>query len=130
MTTSDGSLYFKPILETMLPENTLKNKLAYITGGGPGLGKQMAITLAQRGADVINFISPTERLSVNAFKTIIDIVLLGTFNVTSIIAKRLIKEKKEAVFLSILASYIYYGSGYVVPSACAKSGVATLTRFI
>ena len=75
-----------------------------------------------------NFISPTERLSTNAFKTIIDIVLLGTFNVTSIIGKRLIKEKKEASFLSILASYIFYGSGYVVPSACGKSGVAALTR--
>lgn len=29
-----------------------------------------------------NFISPTERLSPNAFKTIVDIVLLGTANVT------------------------------------------------
>lgn len=29
-----------------------------------------------------NFISPTERLSANAFKTIVDIVLLGTANVT------------------------------------------------
>lgn len=37
-----------------------------------------------------NFISPTERLSANAWKTIIDICLTGTINVTVDIAKRLI----------------------------------------
>ena len=39
-----------------------------------------------------NFISPTERLSSNAFKTVLDIVLLGTANVTLEFGKRLIKE--------------------------------------
>lgn len=37
-----------------------------------------------------NFISPTERLSNNAWKNIIDIVLNGTANVTLDIGKRLI----------------------------------------
>jgi len=37
-----------------------------------------------------NFISPAERLSPNGFKTIIDIVLNGTANVTLDIGKRLI----------------------------------------
>lgn len=37
-----------------------------------------------------NFISPTERLSPNAFKTIVDIVLNGSANVTLDIGKRLI----------------------------------------
>lgn len=41
-----------------------------------------------------NFISPTERLSANAFKTIVDIVLVGTANVTLEFGKRLIKEKQ------------------------------------
>ena len=41
-----------------------------------------------------NFISPFERLSPNAFKTIIDIVLLGTANVTLDVGKRLIKAKQ------------------------------------
>lgn len=41
-----------------------------------------------------NFISPTERLSPNAVKTIVDIVLLGTLNTTLTIGKRLIKEGK------------------------------------
>ncbi len=39
-----------------------------------------------------NFISPTERLSSNAFKTIIDIVLNGTVHLTLDVGKRMIKE--------------------------------------
>jgi len=41
-----------------------------------------------------NFISPFERLSPNAFKTIVDIVLNGTANVTLDVGKRLIKAKQ------------------------------------
>ncbi|KAF5915131.1 hypothetical protein HPG69_011594, partial [Diceros bicornis minor] len=41
-----------------------------------------------------NFISPTERLSPNAWKTIIDIVLNGTAFVTLEIGKQLIKAQK------------------------------------
>ncbi len=41
-----------------------------------------------------NFISPTERLSPNAFKTVVDIVLNGTANVTLDMGKRLIAAKK------------------------------------
>ena len=43
-----------------------------------------------------NFISPTERLSPNAWKTIIDIVLNGTANVTLEFGKRLIEAKQGA----------------------------------
>lgn len=41
-----------------------------------------------------NFISPTERLSSNAFSTILEIVLHGTANVTLDIGKRLIAAKQ------------------------------------
>lgn len=41
-----------------------------------------------------NFIAPTERLSANAFKTVVDIVMLGTANVTLDIGKRLIDAKQ------------------------------------
>lgn len=41
-----------------------------------------------------NFISPTEKLSANAFKTIIDIVVLGTANVTLEFGKRLINAEQ------------------------------------
>jgi len=75
-----------------------------------------------------NFISPTERLSPNAFKTIIDIVLNGTANVTLDIGKRLIAAQKGASFLSITTTYTYRGSAFVVPSAAAKSGVENMVR--
>nr|KAG5689818.1 hypothetical protein BaRGS_029296 [Batillaria attramentaria] len=75
-----------------------------------------------------NFISPTERLSANAFATIIGIVLQGTANVTLDLGKRLIKEGRGAAFLTISADYATSGSGFVVPSACAKAGVEAMTR--
>ena len=74
-----------------------------------------------------NFISPTEMLSPNAFKAVIDIVLMGTWNCTSIIGKEMIKNKKGNV-LNIVTTYAWTGSPYVVPSAAAKAGVLAMTR--
>ena len=74
-----------------------------------------------------NFISPTEMLSPNAFKVVIDIVLMGTWNCTSTIGKEMIKNKKGNV-LSIVTTYARTGSPYVVPSAAAKAGVLAMTR--
>lgn len=75
-----------------------------------------------------NFISPTERLSANAFSSIIDIVLKGTVNCTLAFGKHWIKEKQAATVLNIITTYAFTGSAYVVPSACAKGGVLALTR--
>jgi len=75
-----------------------------------------------------NFISPTERLSANAFSSIIDIVLKGTVNCTLAFGKHWIKEKQPAAVLNIITTYAFTGSAYVVPSACAKGGVLALTR--
>jgi NAD(P)-dependent dehydrogenase (short-subunit alcohol dehydrogenase family) len=76
-----------------------------------------------------NFISPTERLSSNAFDTIIDIVLKGSKNCTLAFGKHWIKTKqKEATVLNIVTTYAWTGSGYVVPSATAKAGVLAMTR--
>ncbi len=76
-----------------------------------------------------NFISPTERLSSNAFDTIIDIVLKGTKNMTLALGKYWIKNNiKPATVLNIVTTYAWTGSGYVVPSATAKAGVLAMTR--
>jgi len=75
-----------------------------------------------------NFISPTERLSANAFSTIIDIVLKGTANCTLTFGKKWIERKQHANILNIITTYAFTGSGYVVPSAVAKGGVLTMTR--
>ncbi|NXW35194.1 DECR protein, partial [Phaetusa simplex] len=146
--------FFSPLQKVMLPPNTFQGKVAFITGGGTGIGKGMATTLSSLGAtcviasrklDVLkgaaeeissktgnkvhaiqcdvrdpasvknavaeiiqvaghpnvvinnaagNFISPSERLSANAWKTITDIVLNGTAFVTLEIGKELIKVQK------------------------------------
>merc|ERR1719435_67620 len=75
-----------------------------------------------------NFISPTERLSANAFQTIIDIVLKGTAFLTLDVGKRMIANDSGGVFLAITTHYTNEGSGFVVPSACAKSGVETMMK--
>jgi len=76
-----------------------------------------------------NFISPTERLSSNAFDTIIDIVLKGTKNCTLAFGKHWIDTKQEkATVLNIVTTYAWTGSSYVVPSATAKAGVLAMTR--
>ena len=87
------------------------------------------------GVDVLlnnaagNFISPTERLSANAFDTIIDIVLKGSKNCTLAFGKHWIKEKTENTsILNIVTTYAWTGSAYVVPSATAKAGVLAMTR--
>ncbi|WP_026708610.1 SDR family oxidoreductase [Flavobacterium frigidarium] len=76
-----------------------------------------------------NFISPTERLSANAFDTVIDIVLKGTKNCTLAFGKHWIDSKQSSsTVLNIVTTYAWTGSAYVVPSATAKAGVLAMTR--
>ena len=75
-----------------------------------------------------NFISPTERLSPGAFDAIIDIVLKGSVYNTLACGKYWIKNKLPGTVLNIVTTYAWTGSAYVVPSACAKSGVLGMTR--
>lgn len=178
-------MYQKP----MLKEDSLKDQVFVVTGGGSGLGKSMTTYFLELGAKVAitsrnleklqtvkteleektggtvlpiqcdvrhydqveamlkttldyfgkidgllnnaagNFISPTERLSSNAFDTIIDIVLKGTKNCTLAFGKHWIKAKQDkATVLNIVTTYAWTGSAYVVPSATAKAGVLALTR--
>ncbi|KAM6102896.1 2,4-dienoyl-CoA reductase [(3E)-enoyl-CoA-producing], mitochondrial [Theristicus caerulescens] len=180
--------FFPPLQNVMLPPNTFQGKVAFITGGGTGIGKGMTTTLSSLGAkcviasrkldvlkgaaeeissktgnkvhaiqcdvrdpvsvknavaeiiqvaghpDVVinnaagNFISPSERLSANAWKTITDIVLNGTAFVTLEIGKELIKVQKGAAFLAITTIYAESGSGFVLPSASAKAGVEAMSK--
>jgi NAD(P)-dependent dehydrogenase (short-subunit alcohol dehydrogenase family) len=76
-----------------------------------------------------NFISPTERLSANAFDTVIDIVLKGSKNCTLAFGKHWINTKQtNSTILNIVTTYAFTGSAYVVPSATAKAGVLAMTR--
>ncbi|XP_015341434.1 2,4-dienoyl-CoA reductase [(3E)-enoyl-CoA-producing], mitochondrial [Marmota marmota marmota] len=182
------SKFFPPLQKVMLPPNSFQGKVAFITGGGTGLGKAMTTFLSSLGAQCViasrkidvlkataeqissqtgnkvhalqcdvrdpdmvhktvlelikvtglpdivinnaagNFISPTERLSPNAWKTITDIVLNGTAYVTLEIGKQLIKAQKGAAFLAITTIYAETGSGFVVPSASSKAGVEAMNK--
>ncbi|XP_053876145.1 2,4-dienoyl-CoA reductase [(3E)-enoyl-CoA-producing], mitochondrial [Malaclemys terrapin pileata] len=180
--------FFPPLQKMMLPPNAFQGKVAFITGGGTGLGKGMTTALSSLGAECVissrkidvlkqtaeeissktgnkvhaiqcdvrdpasvknavaelikvaghpdvvinnaagNFVSPTERLSANAWKTIVDIVLNGTAFVTLEIGKELIKVQKGAAFLAITTIYAESGSGFVSPSASAKAGVDAMCK--
>lgn len=75
-----------------------------------------------------NFISPTERLSNRAFDAVVDIVLKGSYNCTLALGKYWIQNNIKGNVLSILTTYTFTGSAYVVPSACGKAGVLAMTR--
>jgi NAD(P)-dependent dehydrogenase (short-subunit alcohol dehydrogenase family) len=75
-----------------------------------------------------NFISPTERLSPNAFNAVEGIVLRGTFYCTLAVGKRWLEQKSKGCILSIATTYAWTGSAFVVPSVCAKAGVLAMMR--
>ena len=173
----------------MFKDDLLKERAVFLTGGGTGLGRSMALRFAGLGARMFlvgrreaplmetcdeihrsggaaafttcdvrdyasveaaanaaeqqygqidtvvnnaagNFIARTEKLSVNAFNSVVGIVLNGTFNCTQVFARRWIDAKLGGNILNIVTTYAATGagSGFVVPSACAKAGVLAMTR--
>jgi NAD(P)-dependent dehydrogenase (short-subunit alcohol dehydrogenase family) len=172
----------------MFQKDALKSKSIFLTGGGTGLGRSMALAFASLGARLFligrrpeplqsvcdeiknaggtaafascdvrdyaaveaaaqtaesqigeintlinnaagNFMARTEKLTPNAFNAVVGIVLNGSFNCTHVFGKRWIERKQPATVLSIVTTYASSnaGSGFVVPSACAKAGVHALT---
>ena len=75
-----------------------------------------------------NFISQTKDLSARAFDAIANIVLHGTFYMTNACGKRWIAEQRKASVISILTTWVWTGSPFVVPSAMSKAGVAVMTQ--
>jgi len=77
-----------------------------------------------------NFIARTEKLSPNAFNAVVGIVLQGTFYCTLALGRKWIAARQPGNILNIVTTYaaVNCGSGYVVPSACAKAGVLAMTR--
>src|SRR5262249_23324975 len=76
-----------------------------------------------------NFMARTEKLTPNAFNAVVGIVLYGSFNCTPAFGKRWIRDKLGGNVLNISTTYAAAncGSGFVVPSACAKAGVLAMT---
>ena len=172
----------------MFQQELLQGRAIFLTGGGTGLGRSMALRFAGLGARVFlagrreeplketrdeivrqggaadyatcdvrdyaaveraaeaaeaqfgnidtlvnnaagNFMARTEKLTPNAFHAVVGIVLYGSFNCTQVFGKRWILRKQPANVLNISTTYAAAncGSGYVVPSACAKAGVLAMT---
>ena len=172
----------------MFQRELLKGRAIFLTGGGTGLGRSMALRFSELGARLFlvgrredplretceeilrlggaaayvtcdvrdhaaveaaaeraeqqfgeinvlvnnaagNFIARTEKLSANAFDAVVGIVLNGSFHCTQAFAKRWISRKLGGNVLNIVTTYAAAncGSGFVVPSACAKAGVLAMT---
>ena len=75
-----------------------------------------------------NFISRTEDLSPRGFDAIANIVLHGTFYVTHAVGKRWIAGGHKGCVISIVVTWVWSGSPFVVPSAMSKAGVHVMTQ--
>jgi len=75
-----------------------------------------------------NFISPSERISINAFQKIVTTVFNGTACLTLEHSKEMLKAKQKGCTLSISTPYASTGSAYVMPSACAKAAIESMTK--
>ncbi len=75
-----------------------------------------------------NFISRTQDLSPRGFDAIAGIVFHGTFYVTQAIGKRWIAAQQKGTVISIVVTWVWTGSPYVVPSAMSKAGIEVMTK--
>lgn len=74
-----------------------------------------------------NFVCPAERLSANAWRAVLGIVLDGTFYCSQAFGKAMIA-RQSGQMLNIVATYAWTGMPGVVHSASAKAGVLALTK--
>ncbi len=74
-----------------------------------------------------NFPASVDQLSANAFRTVVDIDLNGTFNVSKAAFEAFLKGKGGAV-VNITAPFEGWGVAYQAHAAAAKAGIDSLTR--
>ena len=75
-----------------------------------------------------NFVSRTEDLSPRGFDAIANTVFRGSFFMTLDIGKRWIAEQRRGNVISILATFVWNGSPFTVPSAMSKAGLNVMTQ--
>ena len=75
-----------------------------------------------------NFLCAAEDLSPNGFGAVVDIVLKGTWFMTQAVGRQMIEQGNGGSIVSILTTYVYTGSSFVVPSAMAKAGLLAMTK--
>ena len=74
-----------------------------------------------------NFVCPAERMSANAWRAVLGIVLDGTFYCSREFGKAMIAAGGGQI-LNVVATYAWTGMAGVAHSASAKAGVLALTR--
>jgi NAD(P)-dependent dehydrogenase (short-subunit alcohol dehydrogenase family) len=74
-----------------------------------------------------NFIAPTESLSSRAFEAVTSTVMNGSFFTTHAAGRRWIADGLPGSVVSLLTTWVWTGSAYVVPSAMAKAAVHAMT---
>jgi NAD(P)-dependent dehydrogenase (short-subunit alcohol dehydrogenase family) len=74
-----------------------------------------------------NFLVPFDAMSRNAWSTVVNIVLNGTFNVTKA-ALPLLQKRPGASVTNMVATYAWGAAPLVSHSGAAKAGVLNLTR--
>lgn len=75
-----------------------------------------------------NFPSPAEELSPNGWRSVVDIVLNGTFYCSREFAQRRLASKQGGAIVNIGATYSWTGGPGTAHSAAAKAGVHNLTQ--
>jgi NAD(P)-dependent dehydrogenase (short-subunit alcohol dehydrogenase family) len=75
-----------------------------------------------------NFLAFSDQLSPNGFDAVVRTVLYGSVNCTLALGRYLLARRAPGAVVSIVTTYAWTGSAYVLPSACAKAGVLAMTR--
>ena len=75
-----------------------------------------------------NFPVPAEEMSPNAWRTVVDITLTGTYLCGRAFARRHLAERSHASIVNVGASYAWTGGPGFAHSAAAKAGVKNLTE--
>jgi NAD(P)-dependent dehydrogenase (short-subunit alcohol dehydrogenase family) len=75
-----------------------------------------------------NFICPAEKLSINGWNSVINIVLNGTFYCSREVGNYWINNGQKGSIINIVATYAWRAGAGVIHSACAKAGVLAMTR--
>lgn len=76
-----------------------------------------------------NFVCPAERLSANAWRAVLGIVLDGTFHCSKHAARHM-RRRGSGAQLNVVATYAWTGMAGVAHSASAKAGVLAFSRSV
>ncbi|NWX90307.1 DECR2 reductase, partial [Nothoprocta pentlandii] len=76
-----------------------------------------------------NFLCPASALSFNAFKTVMDIDTIGTFNTSKVLFEKCFRDR-GGVIVNITATLSYRGQALQVHAGSAKAAIDAMTRHL